>query len=184
MSTKNQRVKKNLLNIKYWVHPSPGLPGLDARFWTRGEETGVSIVSTFTSGMTADRSVEARAVLASFSRMSLASSVPLFFSEFFTAGSNFWAIISCSMKQIRNLAYVTSGKIPEKKKNNTKTTKSCLRLVKLTFLSAGGVVGGGVIAKGEGRVAVRAAVWEITISSYSTIIQLTMITKANISVQL
>ena len=183
MSTKNQRVKKNLLNIKYWVHPSPGLPGLDARFWTRGEETGVSIVSTFTSGMTADRSVEARAVLASFSRLSLASSVPLFFSEFFTAGSNFWAIISCSMKTNKKSCLCNKRQNSWKKKN-TKTTKSCLRLVKLTFLSAGGVVGGGVIAKGEGRVAVRAAVWEITISSYSTIIQLTMITKANISVQL
>ena len=30
-------------------------------------------------------------------------------------------------------------------------------VVQLTFLSAGGVVGGGVIASGDGRVAVRAA---------------------------
>lgn len=109
--TQYQSVRKLTLDIIHWVHPSPGLPGLDARFWTRGEETGVSIVSTFTSGMGADRSVEARAVLASFSWSSLVISVPLFFSEFFTAGSNFWAIISCNMKTNKNLTYVPSGKI-------------------------------------------------------------------------
>ena len=67
----------------------PGLPGLAARFETRGEETGVSIVSTFTSGMAADRSELTRRVLASFSRLSLVISVPLVFSELLTVGSNF-----------------------------------------------------------------------------------------------
>jgi len=76
----------------------PGLSGLAARFVTRGEEAGVSTVSTFTSGMTADRSEFARGVLVSFSRLSLVISIPLFFSEFLTAGSNFWVIISCSTK--------------------------------------------------------------------------------------
>ena len=67
----------------------PGLSGLAARFVRRGEEAGVSTFSTFTSGMTADRSEFARGVLISFSRLSLVISIPLFFSEFLTAGSNF-----------------------------------------------------------------------------------------------
>lgn len=45
--------------------------------------------------------------------------------------------------------------------------------LKLTFLSAGGVVGGGVIARGEGSVALRAAAWEQTNDYfYFTAIQL------------
>lgn len=76
-------------DLKGRVRYLPGLPGLDARFVTRGEETGVSIVSTFTSGMTADRSEVVRGVLASFSRLLLVISVPLCFSELLTVGSNF-----------------------------------------------------------------------------------------------
>ena len=75
--------------LKRKVHYLPGLPGLAARFGTRGEETGVSIVSTLTSGMAADRSELVRGVLASFSILSLVISVPLFFSELLTVGSNF-----------------------------------------------------------------------------------------------
>lgn len=69
-----------------------------ARFVTRGEEAGVSTVSTLTSGMAADRSEFARGALVSFSRLSFVISIPLLFSEFLTVASNFWVIISCSTK--------------------------------------------------------------------------------------
>lgn len=135
--------------ISHSVHFLPGLPGLDARLVTRGEETGVSIVSTFTSGMTDDRSE----VLASFSRLLLVIiSVPLCFSEILSVGSNFWVIISYIKKTNQSHNLSLCDKVNHQAKVSMRSNK-----VQLTFLSAGGVVGGGVIARGEGSVAVRAA---------------------------
>ena len=72
----------------------PGLPGLAARFDTRGEDTGVSTVSTLTSGIATGRSVFCRAGLASFSSASWVASGTVVFSVFLTAGSNFGVTIS------------------------------------------------------------------------------------------
>lgn len=127
-----------------------------ARFVTRGEEAGVSTVSTLTSGMAADRSEFVRGALVSFSRLSFVNSNPLLFSEFLTVGSNFWVIISCSTKTNQHNVCRFMWKpicSPIRKTHSVN---------QLTFLSAGGVVGGGVIASGEGSVAVKAAAWEQT----------------------